>query len=168
MVDYEAQRNALLAAKLLFDWDAVAMRRMIGATVTKIEIDKGREYFLRFTTDKGIFLYNTEGDCCSETWFYHLLGVDCLLGHKIVSVQDTEPDDSHINDDGKSRQEWDEIYGIKITSDIGYMDIEFRNSSNGYYGGHLEYIENPEEYLDDEYWRETLALFVDVKTDYTA
>jgi hypothetical protein len=153
---------------MIFDWNAQAMRRMIGATVTKIEIDKGIEHFLRFTTDKGIFVYHADAECCSETWFYHLLGVDCLLNHKIVAVEDTEPDDSNINDDGKSRQEWDEIYGIKITSDVGYMDIEFRNSSNGYYGGDLEYIENPPGRFTDEYWLDSLALFTDVKTDYTA
>ena len=31
------------------------------------------------------------------------------------------------------------VYGIKITTNMGVTNIEFRNSSNGHYGGYLVY-----------------------------
>ena len=37
-------------------------------------------------------------------------------------------------------QECDEAYGYKLTTDKGYADIVFRNSSNGNYGGSIELL----------------------------
>lgn len=45
-------------------------------------------------------------------------------------------------DDGRSRQEVDSLYGQKITTDKGYADIVYRNSSNEYYGGDCNYEPN--------------------------
>jgi len=37
-----------------------------------------------------------------------------------------------------TRQEVDEVDFITFVTDKGYFDIEFRNSSNGYYGGSMD------------------------------
>lgn len=44
------------------------------------------------------------------------------------------------NVDGVYRQDCDcvEYYGLKITTDKGRAVIDYRNNSNGYYGGSLE------------------------------
>jgi hypothetical protein len=44
-------------------------------------------------------------------------------------------------EDGKTRQDFDSLYGYGVVTDKGEGDIEFRNSSNGYYGGWLELSE---------------------------
>jgi hypothetical protein len=44
-----------------------------------------------------------------------------------------------------------QFYGVQLVTDKGYFKLEYRNSSNGYYGGNLEY--NTKEYghvLDDQ------------------
>jgi hypothetical protein len=38
-------------------------------------------------------------------------------------------------EDGRTRQEFDAIYGVKLTTSQGAPTFVFRNSSNGYYGG---------------------------------
>lgn len=45
---------------------------------------------------------------------------------------------------GESLNEGDyiKVYRTTIVTDRGFIDIEYRNSSNGYYGGWLEKDEN--------------------------
>jgi len=46
------------------------------------------------------------------------------------------------NVDGVHHKGVDEVsyYGVKITTDAGRCTIDFRNDSNGYYGGWLEVV----------------------------
>lgn len=79
------------------------------------------------------------GDCCSTTWFEHFSGIENLISNQIIDIE--EVDMSHLNEDINEESGcYDEIqvYGIKIKTTKGYVDIEFRNSSNGYYGGWVE------------------------------
>lgn len=39
--------------------------------------------------------------------------------------------------DDRSRQWSDRVYGVKLKTDLGYADIAYRCSSNGYYGGRI-------------------------------
>jgi len=112
------------------------MDELIGKIVTKISVaDQGTEYpegVLIFETDSGKMHYVTDADCCSETWFADITGVDALLG---VVVKDAVRIDLDEPKDGRTRQEEDQAYGVKITTERGVCDIVYRNSSNGYYGG---------------------------------
>ena len=87
-------------------------------------------------TDNGAVILDAFGDCCSESWFADLLGVDTLLGQRIAKVEEIELPDYNV-DDGRSRQESDQVYGYRFATMRGYADLIFRNSSNGYYGGWL-------------------------------
>jgi hypothetical protein len=62
--------------------------------------------------------------------------------------------------DERCRQDDDRFYGIKLLTTGGYVDIVYRNSSNGYYGGELLRDTAP-EILDD------LDL-IEIKEDYSA
>jgi len=58
-----------------------------------------------------------------------------LLG-TVSAVEDLEmPDLGNIP--GKYREDVDEVqyYGLKITTDKGRCTLDYRNDSNGYYGG---------------------------------
>lgn len=107
---------------------------LIGRTIKKISVNDNQE-ILSFDTDSGAISFKGYGDCCSETWFADIVGVDSLLNAKIVSVEDIEMES--IQDD-RCRQESDSFYGVKIQTDKGNADIIYRNSSNGYYGGDAE------------------------------
>lgn len=97
--------------------------------------------------DRGIFVLDTEGDCCSETWFADITGVGSLLGGIVTGMEAIDmPEDENAQDD-RGRQEYDRFYGIRITTDKGTTDLIFRNSSNGYYGGSANYrvLDGPDE-----------------------
>lgn len=115
------------------------MKELIGKVISELKVSKDDQSFLAFYHPDGTCTsYDAVGDCCSETWFADITGVDCLLGHTVLSVEEMEMPDFDEDTDKRSRQEYDDIYGIKIITDKGYVDIVFRNSSNGYYGGWLE------------------------------
>ena len=112
------------------------MKELEGKIIKQIFIDKDEQHYILFKTDAGNIVYHADADCCSESWFYHILGFDNLINHKVVSVEEIDTGDAP--EDGRCRQEYDDLYCIKIKTEKGHADIEFRNSSNGYYGGWLE------------------------------
>ena len=96
-----------------------------------------------FVTDGGVIAYETEADCCSESWFADVLGVDALLGHRVLAVATNELPDGYDTSSERSRQQHDECHGHTITTNAGRTSIVFRNSSNGYYGGWLGAAQRP-------------------------
>jgi hypothetical protein len=117
------------------------VKEIVGVQIKKIEVSDGEDY-LRFTAMDGSTLcYKTLADCCSETWFADILNPDFVVGHKVRFVE--EMDMGHYDtDDGRTRQEYDQVYGFRISTDAGQCDIVFRNSSNGYYGGWIEWVKS--------------------------
>lgn len=107
------------------------MRQLLGRTIHGMGVSPG-EQELVFMTDQGDLTYSTDGDCCSTTWFADITGVDALLGGTVVAIEDI---DMESVDDGRTRQEVDQFYGINLRTDKGHAQIVYRNISNGYYGG---------------------------------
>jgi hypothetical protein len=140
---------------MTYYWDN-ELARLEGKRIIGIEIDGEEQHYLRFTTDEGPICFYAYGDCCSESWFYHVLGVDALLGHTVTKAWEVEMPDAP--DDGKGRQESDLLYGFRLTTTGGRADVEFRNSSNGYYGGRLDSVD----------WIPPDVRMVPVTADYTA
>ena len=119
---------------------------------------------LVFRTISGkYFRFNTSGDCCNSVWFNHISGVtilgngnsfDVLRGALVTGTQA-----KGWNDNRTSESDYDVVQeGFwTIQTDRGFIDIEVRNSHNGYYGGDVAYDEDPnldriedlEELLDD-------------------
>lgn len=120
------------------------MQELIGRTVTAVWISPDAERLI-FNTDDGYIAYRAEGWCCSYSYFNDIIGLDNLIDHTVSEVEevgllDVETEDTH-----------DVVaYGIKLTTDRGYVDIVYRNVSNGYYGGYycLDLFTGvPEDYL---------------------
>lgn len=110
------------------------MKELIGLKVLRIFVNEGEDQLL-FVTDKGNICYTTYSECCSETWFADIIGTDNLIWS---IVKDVEMMDLPEIKDGRTRQDEDSFYGVKIKTQAGLTDIIYRNSSNGYYGGYLE------------------------------
>lgn len=110
------------------------MTALIGETVVSfgetMNLDK-----LIFRTESADFIFRYQEDCCSETFLNHVNRCDELLGHKILSIDSVESES-----DQSVRQEYDEIHLWRLTTSGGTCELEVRNSSNGYYGGNVEYI----------------------------
>lgn len=112
------------------------MKELIGKTIIRIEVSPGEEY-IKFTHPDGSYTaYQAYGDCCSETWFADIVGVEALLRANVLEIREVDLQSYDCKDD-RTRQEYDEFYGVKIKTSKGYSDIIYRNSSNGYYGGSI-------------------------------
>ena len=132
------------------------MEHLIGHIIRALYVAPGEEQ-LAFVTDTATITYGVDADCCSETWFADVLGVNALLGAHVTAVADLElPAGYDAQNDGRTRQEEDDVYGHTIVTDRGRCTIIYRNSSNGYYGGRLTgpcVVEAP---LIPEGWRRAI------------
>jgi hypothetical protein len=106
---------------------------LIGKTIAAVFLAANGEA-IRFDLvgDESITVY-ADGDCCSHSWIENVDGVEQMIGSPVVAVEDV------MMPDLGSPDEWEEIvyYGCRITTGIGFATIDYRNSSNGYYGGNL-------------------------------
>lgn len=104
---------------------------LIGQQVATLAHDDGS------VTINGI-KYDAVGDCCSMSWIEHWTEPPDVIGATITNV--TEPAlDPHApveEQDGESIA----VYHTAIATTRGEIVIEYRNSSNGYYGGWLERV----------------------------
>ena len=94
------------------------------------------------------YCFRTENDCCNTVWFNHVNGVETVLGEgnvfdilrgaMVTGVESKGWTDDHTDEDG-----YDVIQDgfWTISTDRGYIDLEVRNSHNGYYGGSVVYDE---------------------------
>ena len=104
---------------------------LVGKTVVAVWMADDKKA-MKFSTTDGDVIVRADGDCCSDTW---IEGVD-LPGALLGTVRAVE--DIEMPDPG-SPNEYDVIayYGCRITTDKGVCVIDYRNESNGYYGGDL-------------------------------
>ena len=91
------------------------------------------------------YRFDTENDCCNSVWFNHVSGVnilgegnsfDLLRGAEVLAVEAKGWGDNRSDDD------WHEVVQDAfwtIRTNRGYIDLEVRNSHNGYYGGSVSY-----------------------------
>lgn len=114
----------------------INLESLEGKTIKRVFIDDTDNHFicLEIKGERTLIL-QAEGDCCSETWFHDIIGIDAILNQKILSIRQLDLPEVI---DGHTRQEYDKFYGIEIGTIKGICTIAFRNSSNGYYGGWIE------------------------------
>ena len=81
------------------------------------------------------FRFTAVGDCCSHTFIESVIEPSALTpGATIVDVRDILMPDQPYDE---SIHECLEFYGLAIHTTKGIAIIDYRNSSNGYYGGNL-------------------------------
>lgn len=124
------------------DWDV-----LVGRTLTSASID-GEDLVLRFTD--GTKRYRAEGDCCSVSWIEHLTVPDLGRGAVVLRVTesggvDATPEqqadqDARLKAKGEYGTDCLVVYHTAIATTKGEVVIEYRNDSNGYYGGYLEEV----------------------------
>lgn len=108
---------------------------LVGKIVTAVYLaDDGGA--IRFDVDGGDpVVARADGDCCSHTWIESVDSPERLIGVPVVSVEDLEMPDLGSPDE-------DDViayYGCKIVTEKGDVVIDYRNESNGYYGGDLSW-----------------------------
>lgn len=104
---------------------------LIGKTITGMQIAEDKEA-LRFILSDGELIVSVDADCCSHTWIEHVELPALGFPAQVVAVDDLDLPGS---DDNHPEHECLQVYGCKVTTDRGEIVIDYRNSSNGYYGG---------------------------------
>lgn len=114
---------------------------IVGAVVK--EIDYSDDHCIILKTDKGNFKGQVEADCCSNTWIENVETPAFGLPFTIKELDFKwlpDIDMPETMDDDKYGYGYIQYYGLKIIGERGdSIEIDFRNSSNGYYGGSLEW-----------------------------
>lgn len=109
---------------------------------------------IQFVTNKGDVCYSAYGDCCSSSFFSDIWNAENIIGQEITDVEDIELQEGEAPNRYAKEDDYEQVYGIKITSNKGSCVIIFRNHSNGYYGGSIEFTNrSPED--DEKKWNIT-------------
>jgi len=120
-------------------WQWRQYKPLIGQPLASVEtIDEGEA--VRFSLLDGRTLtYDAYGDCCSHSWVEYLTAPD-ILGVAITDVSEPElphyPASPVLHD--TDDYETIKVYHTAFHTERGLILVEYRNSSNGYYGGSLE------------------------------
>lgn len=103
-----------------------------GKTITGVKIARDDSAILLETTD-GDIAAQAEGDCCSITWIEDVSLPALGFPANVISAEVLNlPFPEEQPDYGETK-----AYGFKVETDKGRLNIEYRNESNGYYGGSL-------------------------------
>lgn len=122
------------------------MKELLLQEISAILTDDERRYLvfiLQIFSNPEYLIYEAEGDCCSTSWFESISNPEYLigaLGNQILGVE--YKNEVELGDHDKQRDDLENcisVYGYTLKTQHGYSDIEFRNESNGYYGGYCEY-----------------------------
>ena len=111
--------------------------KLLGREVTGFALSNDSETLSLSFRDGGSADLVTEGDCCSTTWIESIDTPEYLKG-TIQAIENIDMP-SLGNTPTPKRGYVDEVqyYGLKITTDKGSAVIDYRNDSNGYYGGSI-------------------------------
>lgn len=109
-----------------------ANEALVGKTLTGVSLSSDKET-ITFHTTEGDVKATCYGGCCSHTW---IESVEGPKSGKVIAAADTSLREAEYGGD----YECLEFYSLKLTVEgKGYLDIVYRNSANGYYGGSLEF-----------------------------
>lgn len=110
---------------------------LLGKVLENVEVAQDGYSVLFKIKDEKDILAEAYAECCSHTWVQDVelpaLGFPAL----VTSVEDLDmPDPEDYN-----KKNFDSLsfYGLKINTDKGEIVIDYRNDSNGYYGGDLTF-----------------------------
>lgn len=110
---------------------------LIGKTLTGLKLAEDRGALLFITTEEEV-LVEVDADCCSYTWIEHIelpaLGFPC----EVLEVEDLDMPEGAVSE-FHTDADYLHFYGCKITTSRGEILIDYRNDSNGYYGGSLSW-----------------------------
>jgi len=107
-----------------------SMNFLIGKVILSAQINDNNDIVVLKTSNDTIYLA-WNGDCCAQCYLAHFSGLENLIGHEIVSIEDTE----WMNLENGTYGDVLEAMGTTIKTNKGVVTFETRVSHNGYYGG---------------------------------
>ena len=125
------------------DYRGMTEARLKGVVLRNVETRENGDRLVLTLADGSERVYVADGDCCSTSWVEHLTVPSDLEGATVLRVSEydygVEATDEQYAECETHREWLDQlkVYQTVITTDRGDVVIEYRNSSNGYYGGSL-------------------------------
>ena len=107
-----------------------------GKTITAVEIADDKMAMRFLIAGEEPIVAKADADCCSSSWIEHISLPAGGFPAVVLGVDDIELPGSTRDDENLDCLA---VYGLKITTDKGELIIDYRNSSNGYYGGNLSW-----------------------------
>jgi hypothetical protein len=113
---------------------------LVGKTIERVLISSNKmELGFELTGGERMAFY-TDGDCCSQSWIEAVENVDSLIGGKVTGANEIDMGDvtDTYDEADPPPQEFVQAYGVEVSVEgRPTFKLEFRNASNGYYGGSL-------------------------------
>jgi hypothetical protein len=106
-----------------------------GKTILDIKIADDKEA-IKFITNEGDVICRVDADCCSHSWVESIELPAGGFPAQVLKAEDLDLNKPDVSDD---EYECLQFYGFKISTNKGDIIIDYRNSSNGYYGGSLSW-----------------------------
>lgn len=111
-------------------------QKIIGRKLMSVRLDDAKDYLTLTFEDGGTKRYCVTGDCCSQSWIEHLEMPDDVAGATLLDIDESDCVEVEHPD-----HECLKVYRTTFKTDKGEVVLEYRNSSNGYYGGSLEAVD---------------------------
>lgn len=108
--------------------------QLIGKKIIAMKIAEDKQAILFVADDGAELVAMVDADCCSYTWVESIELPALGLPFTISAVEDLDMGKDSLCDD---TYDCLQFYGAKIVTDKGDMVIDYRNESNGYYGGSM-------------------------------
>lgn len=112
---------------------------LLGKRIRQIFLADDR-FALKFELETGEFLIaRAYDDCCSYTWIENIENPEAVIGSEVLLAEDIEMPESLKPSTFHPDSDCLQFYGFKIQTAKGTCVIDYRNDSNGYYGGSLNW-----------------------------
>jgi hypothetical protein len=115
---------------------------LVGKVVTAIYLADDKEAIKFDIKGAEPVVVRVDADCCSHTWVENIELPALGFPAAVVSVDNLDMNKEPVETDG----DYVQFYGCKIVTDRGELIIDYRNSSNGYYGGNLSWPDDTSFY----------------------
>lgn len=117
----------------------MAQHILVGKTIIGIDLSDDRQAIRFRLADGDPIVARCDGDCCSHTWIEDVLTPESALG-EVINAEDVDLPE-HLRQKTKTDNYEEEMayYGFVIDTAKGRCVLAYRNSSNGYYGGSLNW-----------------------------
>ena len=108
---------------------------LLGTTITEYDLAPDGAFITFHRQNLPSITLDAVGECCSRTWIEDIDAPNALIGTVLAVEHIKSPNIS--TRPGPRYDEYIQYYGLKITTKKGRCVIDYRNASNGYYGGEL-------------------------------
>lgn len=107
---------------------------ILGKTIDSVYLSSDKENFIIRFSDGFEAKFATMADCCSRSWIEEFeVYITELKGSLLVDVKDSDT----VKHEYHPEHDCLQVYRTIFSTDRGDIVLEYRNSSNGYYGGWL-------------------------------